>query len=179
VLQLPTFPAGLGRPVAWLPAQMERLALEQRAAALGQPAWVVDAGVVPVAAGALLGQHTLLRPGLALETPPAAAAVEQELRAALAARPWSARLADLPGALQQAAVAFCLDGKPLVGPAPAAMPGLWWFTGFSAGFSQVPVLAPLLAARLAGAPQQAAMAERNLRHWGVWTERPGRGDSPC
>ncbi len=46
-------------------------------------------------------------------------------------------------------MAFCSDGQPLVGPVPEA-PGLWQFCGFSAAFSQVPVLAPLLAAVIAG-----------------------------
>ena len=63
-------------------------------------------------------------------------------------------------------MAFCSEGLPLVGPLAGA-PGLWLFTGFSAGFSQVPVLAPLLAQVLAleGAPAEAAV--RRLQQLGL------------
>jgi glycine/D-amino acid oxidase-like deaminating enzyme len=68
--------------------------------------------------------------------------------------------------LRQAAVAFSSTGVPLVGPVPGSR-GLWVFTGFSAGFSQVPVLAPLLAQALVlGSPLDAAT--RRLRQLGVW-----------
>ncbi|MDA1247378.1 MAG: hypothetical protein O2787_08810, partial [Cyanobacteria bacterium] len=84
----------------------------------------------------------------------------------LAAQAWGKPLAQLPGSLRQAAVAFCSEGLPLVGSLADA-PGMWMFTGFSAGFSQVPVLAPLLAQALAleGAP--AAAATRRLHKLGL------------
>ena len=153
--------------LAWLPARFGRVALERRAASLARAEWLVDGGLVPQGSGALLGQHTLVRSGLELGQPPARAETEQQLRAALAAQPWGAALSALPGQLQQAAVAFCCDGQPLVGPAPQA-PGLWLFTGFSAGFSQVPVLAPLLAQALVAGGRRAAAAQRRLCRLGVW-----------
>ncbi len=167
-------PGSAAEPLAWLPAQFGRVALERRAASLSCPEWLVDGGLVPQGSGALLGQHTLVRPGLALGQPPAPIETEGQLRAALAAQPWGAALAALPGQLQQAAVAFCCDGQPLVGPAPHA-PGLWLFTGFSAGFSQVPVLAPLLAQALVAGGRRAAAAQRRLRRLGVWWADPSPG----
>jgi len=157
-LQLASFPAPLGSAAAWLPVSFGRVALERRAAGLSQPEWLVDGGLVPRAEGALLGQHTLVGPGLELGPAPPPLEVEQQLRQGLAAQAWGAPLVALPGYLRQAAVAFCSEGLPLVGPLAEA-PGLWMFTGFSAGFSQVPVLAPLLAQVLVsgGARSEAAM----------------------
>jgi glycine/D-amino acid oxidase-like deaminating enzyme len=173
VLELPAFPAGLGPPAAWLPQAFTRVDLERRAEALPQPQWVVDAGLAPWGEGALLGQHTLIKPALEAGLAPAALEVERQLRQALGAGPaWSLDLAPLPARLRQAAVAFCTDGHPLVGPVPAA-PGLWLFSGFSAGFSQVPVLAPLLAQQLVaaqGGTDPADQTERRLRQLGVWPE---------
>ena len=165
-LELASFPAPLGRTAAWLPVSFGRVALERRAAGLSQPEWLVDGGLVPRAEGALLGQHTLVRPGLELGPAPSPLEVEGQLRQELAAQAWGAPLAALPGHLRQAAVAFCSEGLPLVGPLAGA-PGLWLFTGFSAGFSQVPVLAPLLAQALAleGAPAEAAV--RRLQQLGL------------
>lgn len=162
VLELPAYPTVLGGPACWLPQAFERVPLERAAAALQQPRWVVDAGLVPRGAGALLGQFTLVRPDPAAGVPPPAAESEQRLRQSLAAETWGASLAALPGELRQAAVAFCSDGVPLVGPLAQ---GLWVFTGFSAGFSQVPVLAPLLAACLADSAEQA---QAQLQRLGVW-----------
>ncbi|MBM5807295.1 MAG: FAD-binding oxidoreductase [Cyanobacteria bacterium M_surface_10_m2_179] len=167
VLELPAFPPGLGPAAAWLPQRFARVELERRAQTLVQAEWVVDPGLVPWGTGALLGQLSLIRPGGALEPPPLAAGSEQQLRAGLAITPWGAALAGQPGRIREAAVAFCSGGVPLVGPVPQA-PGLWVFSGFSAGFSQVPVLAPLLAQRLAAAPGPAARAERRLQRMGVW-----------
>ena len=165
-LELASFPPPLGRAAAWLPVSFGRLALERRAAGLSQPEWLVDGGLVPRPEGALLGQHTLVRPGLELGPAPSPLEVEGQLRQELAAQAWGAPLAALPGHLRQAAVAFCSEGLPLVGPLAGA-PGLWLFTGFSAGFSQVPVLAPLLAQALAleGAPAEAAV--RRLQQLGL------------
>jgi glycine/D-amino acid oxidase-like deaminating enzyme len=169
VLELPAFPAALGPRACWLPQRFARVPLERRAAQLQAPAWVLDPGLVPRADGALLGQLTLVRPDPDPGQPPEAAAFEQQLRQALAAEPWSSPLSALPGQLRQAAVAFCSDGVPLVGPVAE---GIWAFTGFSAGFSQVPVLAPLLARCLLGAAHPAA-AQAVLRRLGLWPAQPG------
>jgi glycine/D-amino acid oxidase-like deaminating enzyme len=71
--------------------------------------------------------------------------------------------------VRQAAVAFCSSGAPLVGPVAEA-PGLWVFSGFSAAFSQVPVLAPWLAMRIAAPAGPSAVAQRQLQQLGVWPE---------
>ena len=165
-LELASFPAPLGRAAAWLPVSFGRVGLERRAAGLSQPEWLVDGGLVPRAEGALLGQHTLVRPGLELGPVPPPLEVERQLRQELAAQAWGAPLAALPGCLRQAAVAFCSEGLPLVGPLAEA-PGLWIFTGFSAGFSQVPVLAPLLAQALVSGRARAAAATRRLQPLGL------------
>lgn len=167
VLELTAFPAGLGRSAAWLPQRFARVELERRAATLEKLDWVVDPGLVPRGSGALLGQLSLIRPGGALEQPPHSAQSEEQLRLGLAADPWGAGWARQPGRLRQAPVAFCSGGAPLVGPVPQAQ-GLWVFSGFSAGFAQGPVLAPMLAQRMAAAPEPAARAERRLQQLGVW-----------
>ena len=168
VLELPAVPAALGRKACWLPQRFARVPLERRAHQLQAPEWVLDPGLVPWGDGALLGQLTLVRPAMEPGLPPESAVTEQQLRQALAADPWGASLAALPGALRQAAVAFCSDGLPLVGP---LAPGIWAFTGFSAGFSQVPVLAPLLARCLVAAAKPAA-AQSALRRLGLWPAEP-------
>ncbi|MEY4297999.1 MAG: hypothetical protein RLZZ423_1178 [Cyanobacteriota bacterium] len=169
VLALPAVPAALGRGVCWLPQRFARVPLERRAGQLQAPEWVLDPGLVPWGHGALLGQLTLVRPALGAGLPPEAAGIELQLRQALATDPWGAPLAALPGALRQAAVAFCSDGLPLVG---LLAPGIWAFTGFSAGFSQAPVLAPLLARCLVGAAEAGA-AQTELRRLGLWPLHPG------
>ena len=166
VLELPSSPLIQARQAAWLPAAFARVGLERRAAHLSRPEWLVDGGLVPRGDGALLGQHTLVRPGLELGAPPPAAAVEQQLRQGLAAQAWGAPLAELPGCLRQAAVAFCSEGLPLVGPLADA-PGLWLFTGFSAGFSQVPVLAPVVAEALVSEGARSEAATRRLQQLGL------------
>ena len=155
VLELEEWPAGYGRQQLRLPARFERLVLERRAPQLQQEQWVVDPGLVPWGETALVGQISLVRPGLELGDPPDATVMEQRLRAGL--ETWDSALASAPGRYRQAPVAFCVDGRPLVGPVPGAA-GLWQFTGFSAAFAQVPVLAPLQAAALAAMPE--AMAGR-------------------
>ena len=165
-LQLASFPAPLGRAAAWLPVSFGRVALERRAAGLSEPEWLVDGGLVPRGEGALLGQHTLVRPGLELGPAPPPLEVEGQLRQELAVQAWGEPLAALPGCLRQAAVAFCSEGLPLVGQLAGA-PGLWLFTGFSAGFSQVPVLAPLLAQVLVSGGAQAEAATRRLQQLGL------------
>ena len=166
VLELASYPPLLGRSTAWLPVRFGRAGLERRAAGLSQPEWLVDGGLVPWGAGALLGQHTLVHPGLELEASPLPAEVEGQLRQGLAAQAWGTPLAALPGRLRQAAVAFCSEGVPLVGPLAEA-PGLWVFAGFSAGFSQVPVLAPLLAQALVLGGARAEAAMRRLQQLGL------------
>ncbi len=160
VLELGAFPPSQGPPAAWLPQAFTRLGLERRAASLAQPEWVVDPGLVPWGSGALLGQHTWMGAELALTPPPDSATCEQQLRQGLSGTAWS----QAAGVVRQAPVAFCSSGGPLVGPVAQA-PGLWLFTGFSAAFSQVPVLAPLLAAVVAGA---SAPAQQQLKQLGVW-----------
>ena len=166
VLELPPSPLIQGRQAACLPARFGRVELERRAAELSQPEWLVDGGLVPRGEGALLGQHTLVRPGLALGAPPPAGAVEEQLRGRLADQAWATALAPLPGRLRQAPVAFCTQGLPLVGPVAEA-PGLWVFTGFSAGFSQVPVLAPLVAQALVSGGDRSDAATRRLQQLGL------------
>ena len=168
VLDLPVVPAGLPAKGAWLPQRFARVALERRAPELEQPHWLVDPGLVPRGEGALLGQLSLIRPGGALDPAPAAEWLEQQLRSGLAADAWGAAMAAQPGVLRQAPVAFCTGRAPLVGPVEPEQ-GLWVFCGFSAGFSQVPVLAPLLAQRLVAPPPRARRAERRLQQLGVWT----------
>ena len=171
VLELPNFPTRLGEPACWLPRRFQRPALERAVAELTEPRWLVDAGLVPWGAGALLGQLSLLRPERLPGPPPPAGQSEERLRQGLAAQGWGAPLAALPGLLRQAPVAFCQQGAPLVGAAPGD--GLWLFSGFSGGFSQVPVLAPLLAQCLVAGPGPAAAAERRLRQLGVWPAAGG------
>ena len=165
VLELAAFPPGLGRAGAWLPQSFARLGLERSAETLSQPAWVVDPGLVPWGSGALIGQHTWIGCDPTAGLPPPADGCEQQLREALAGLPWPAQR----GVLRQVPVAFCSSGGPLVGPVAAA-PGLWMFSGFSAAFSQVPVLAPLLAQRLVGAAPVSLQAEARLKQLGVWSE---------
>jgi glycine/D-amino acid oxidase-like deaminating enzyme len=165
-LELASYPTLLGRPAAWLPVSFGRVGLERRAAGLSQPEWLVDGGLVSWGERALLGQHTLVRPGLELGAPPPHGEVEAQLRQGLAALPWGVPLAQLPGSLRQAAVAFCSEGVPLVGPLAEA-PGVWAFTGFSAGFSQVPVLAPLVAQALVLGGARAEGATRRLQQLGL------------
>jgi glycine/D-amino acid oxidase-like deaminating enzyme len=149
VLELDAWPGRYRRGQLRLPACFARLALERQAPLLEQEQWVVDPGLVPWGQTALVGQISLVRPGLELGDPPHAGLMEQRLRQGLA--PWDPALARAPGRYRQAPVAFCADGRPLVGPVPEAA-GLWPFTGFSAAFAQVPVLAPLQAAAMVGRP---------------------------
>lgn len=170
VLELAAGSAGRRPGPLRLPARFERIALEQRAAALTQEAWVVDPGLVPWGETVLAGQISLVRPGLEAGPPPDPQLMEQRLRQGL--RGWQPALAGAAGRYHQAPVAFCSGGGPLVGPVPQR-PGLWQFTGFSAAFAQVPVLAPLLAAAIAG--EAAALAQ--LRSLTGWPDDPG--EPPC
>ena len=141
-----------------LPRRFRRLELERNSLQLSEPAWVVDAGLVPRGDGALLGQLSWVAPGQGGgqaegegQGPPPQAAeswLRQSLRAT--APPALAALAG-GGRYRQVPVAFCSDCRPRAGPLPGA-PGLWLFSGFSGGFAQVPVLAPLLADAIAAGP---------------------------
>jgi glycine/D-amino acid oxidase-like deaminating enzyme len=136
----PAWPRGVAR----LPARFERQQLEQEAEGLQDERWIVDAGLVPCGDRLLAGQITLVRPDLEPGPPPEPAVMEQRLRGALARR-WPL-LAAAPGHYQQAAVSFCSDGVPLVGPAGD---GLWVLAGFSGAFGQLPAAAAALAVQLA------------------------------
>jgi glycine/D-amino acid oxidase-like deaminating enzyme len=137
------------------PRHWQRPSLEARAPELGEERWIVDAGFAPQGEGLLLGQITLVRPGLGTGEPPAAAVMERRLRQALAGL--DPVLAALPGPYRQVPVAFCSGGLPLVGPLGGAT-GLWVFSGFGGAFAQVPVLAPLLADVIAGVADAGVLA---------------------
>lgn len=146
VLQLQRQPGGWpwAGPVAMrLPARFSRLALEARAPQLQQEDWAVDPALLPWGDHWLAGQISLVRPGLALGEPPPASLQEQRLRQALAA--WLPALETWPARFQQVPVSFCSDGQSLVGPVAGAPPGLWAFTGFSAGVLAAARMAPELA----------------------------------
>lgn len=136
-----------------LPRHWQRPALERRAASLTTEAWIVDPGMAPWGAGLLAGQISLVAPGLALIPSPDPALMDLRLRQGLAA--WDPALARLAAPYRQTAVAFSTDGLPLVGPLPD-QPGLWLFSGFSGAFSQVPVLAPMLAKALTTSLKEAS-----------------------
>jgi glycine/D-amino acid oxidase-like deaminating enzyme len=174
VLELPPLPRGAAYPLR-LPTRFQRIALEGRSAGLVQAEWVVDAGLVPWGEGGLLGQLSWIAPGAAaVGAAPDWRRAEGWLREALAAAPAPlAALAATGGSYQQVPVAFCPDGPPLAGPLPAA--GLWLFTGFRGGFAQVPVLAPPLAAAIAGDRQESSAALAELARCGVLPALRGRG----
>lgn len=159
VIELERWPSPCRRDQLVLPGRFERLELERRAPHLEQEQWVVDGGLVPWGATGLLGQVSLVRPAAepGPGRPPDAAWMERQLRVGLAAR--LPALAQAPGRYRQAPVAFCVNGLPLLGPVPAA-PDLWQFCGFSAAFAQVPVLAPLQAAAIAGSREALAELTR-------------------
>jgi glycine/D-amino acid oxidase-like deaminating enzyme len=180
VLELPSVapPRRWGRSELLLPGRFNRLALERRSQELAAAAWVVDAGLVPRSGGSLLGQISWIAAACEAETAaPVPAQAEVWLREALlAADPLLAGLVPLQGArYRQVPVAFCRDGRPLA-TAVAGAPGLWLFSGFSGGFAQVPVLAPLLAAAItaegATAGVRADLATRELQRLGVWSGLP-------
>lgn len=129
-----------------LPRVWQRAHLERQAEGLTEERWVVDVGLAPWGAGVLVGQVSLVRPGVASGDPPDPVRMEARLRQALARL--DPALAALEAPYRQAPVPFCSDGRPLVGPLPKA-PGLWAFSGFSGAFSVVPPLAEELARQLA------------------------------
>ena len=147
-----------------IPLLGQRQALEARCLELQRQEWIVDAGLAPRGEGWWLGQISVVAPAGAWQAAPDPGWMEAELRRALAAV-WP-RLAALPGRLVQVPVAFPASAGPLCGSIAGA-PGLWGLAGFSAAFSLLPVLAPLLAQALAlqGAP--AAAATRRLQLLGL------------
>lgn len=165
VLALPPPAAGGAYPLR-LPSRFRRLAVEARAAALQQPEWVVDCGLVPWGAGGLLGQLSWFAPAATVVQGPEAAAGEGWLRQALAAAgPPLEGWAEASAQYRQIPVAFTPDGVPLVGRLAR---GLWVFSGFRGAFAQVPVLAPLLAAALGARTEgQAQAAEAALARLGL------------
>jgi hypothetical protein len=125
-----------------LPQAMARPSLEQRAGALAQEEWVVDPGLACLGDGLLVGQISLVRPGLELGAPPDLAVMESRLRQALGQ--FDPVLAELPARYRQVPVSFCVDGQPLAGPVAGA-PGLWTLAGFRGAFGEVPRAAQALA----------------------------------
>jgi len=156
ILHLEAWPDPKRYPSRWLrrargggvvlPQAMVRPALEQRAGALAQEEWVVDPGLACLGDGLLLGQISLVRPGLELGAPPDRAVMESRLRQALGH--FDPVLAELPARYRQVPVSFCMDGKALAGPVAGA-PGLWALAGFRGAFGEVPRAAQALADQIA------------------------------
>ena len=156
ILHLEAWPDPKRYPSRWLrrargggvvlPQAMVRPALEQRAGALAQEEWVVDPGLACLGDGLLLGQISLVRPGLELGAPPDRAVMESRLRQALGH--FDPVLAELPARYRQVPVSFCMDGKALAGPVAGA-PGLWALAGFRGAFGEVPRAAQALADQMA------------------------------
>jgi glycine/D-amino acid oxidase-like deaminating enzyme len=110
---------------------------------------VVDAGLAPAPGGGLLlGQSSWF--DLPLEPPPGD--TDRALLDGAARLLLGPQASALEGwTLRQRPVAFCRDGRPLVGPLEGT-DGVSLFCGFAGPFALVPVLAPLLAeALLSGA----------------------------
>ncbi|MCX5937475.1 MAG: hypothetical protein NTW02_04550, partial [Cyanobium sp. LacPavin_0920_WC12_MAG_62_9] len=155
ILHLEAWPDPQRYPSRWLrrarggavlPQAMVRPSLEQRAGALVQEEWVVDPGLACLGDGLLVGQISLVRPGLELGAPPDRALMESRLRQALG--DFDPVLAELPARYRQVPVSFCLDGRPLAGPVAGA-PGLWALAGFRGAFGEVPRASQSLADQIA------------------------------
>ena len=156
ILHLEAWPDPKRYPSRWLrraraggvvlPQAMVRPALEQRAGSLVQEEWVVDPGLAGLGDGLLVGQISLVRPGLELGAPPDLAVMESRLRQALGH--FDPVLAELPARYRQVPVSFCSDGKALAGPVAGA-PGLWALAGFRGAFGEVPRAAQALADQIA------------------------------
>jgi hypothetical protein len=152
ILHLEAWPDPKRYPSRWLrrargggvvlPQALARPSLEQRAGALAQEEWVVDPGLACLGDGLLVGQISLVRPGLELGPPPDPAVMESRLRQALGH--FDPVLAELPARYRQVPVSFCLDGKALAGPVAGA-PGLWALAGFRGAFGEVPRAVQALA----------------------------------
>jgi len=152
ILHLEAWPDPKRYPSRWLrrargggvvlPQAMARPSLEQRAGALAQEEWVVDPGLACLGDGLLVGQISLVRPGLELGDPPDQAVMESRLRQALGH--FDPVLEELPARYRQVPVSFCLDGQALAGPVAGA-PGLWALAGFRGAFGEVPRAVQALA----------------------------------
>ncbi len=125
-----------------MPLQPRRPAREGAGAGV---AAVLDAGLAPAPGGGLLlGQTSWFDQPLAPSAAADRALLADAARLLLAGHDLDPAL-DLAGwTLQQRPVAFCHDGRPLVGPLEGAA-GVSLFCGFAGPFALVPVLAPLLA----------------------------------
>ena len=130
-----------------MPLLGRRQGLEEHAAGLTAEQWVVDPGFAPRGAGLLLGQTTLVRPGLKAGPPPDPRPLEGALRQAL--RPLLPALAQVLARFRQTPVSFSCSGRPLVGPVDGAA-RLWVCAGLAGPFALVPPLAMLLAAAIGG-----------------------------
>ena len=156
ILHLEAWPDPKRYPSRWLrrargggvvlPLAMARPSLEQRAGALAQEEWVVDPGLACLGDGLVVGQISLVRPGLELGAPPDLAVMESRLRQALGQ--FDPVLAELPARYRQVPVSFCVDGQPLAGPVAGA-PGLWTLAGFRGAFGEVPRASQSLADQIA------------------------------
>jgi glycine/D-amino acid oxidase-like deaminating enzyme len=157
VLALEALPASASLPPdlrdIHMPLLGGRHGLEARADVLRTEEWIVDPGLAPWGSGLLLGQSTLVRPGLTAGAPPDPEAMERALRQGLEALrpllPDGAGSFLLTARFHQVPVSFSSTGIPLAGPVEGAA-GLWAFTGFGGPFALVPPLVPLLAAAIEG-----------------------------
>jgi glycine/D-amino acid oxidase-like deaminating enzyme len=109
------------------------------------PASVLDVGLAPAPGGGLLlGQSSWFGRPL---VPPSTLA-DRALLLDAARGLLGSRAAEADGwRLEQRPVAFCRDGRPLVGPHGGGA-GVSLFCGFAGPFALVPVLAPMLAEAL-------------------------------
>lgn len=130
-----------------MPLLGRRQGLEDRAAGLPAEEWIVDPGFAPWGTGLVLGQTTLVRPGLEAGPPPDPGPLEGCLCQAL--RPLLPALAQVRARFRQTPVSFSGSGLPLVGPVDGAA-GLWVCAGLAGPFALVPPLAVLLAAAIGG-----------------------------
>lgn len=142
-----------------MPLLGRRHELEAGADALRSEEWIVDPGLAPWGEGLLLGQTSLVRPGLAVGAPPDPVALELALRHGIDSlsvlQPDGGAPLWRGARFHQVAVSFSITGIPLAGPVQDA-PGLWAFAGFGGPFALVPPLAPLLAAAIDGDGQSLA-----------------------
>jgi len=177
VLELPALAVPAAVPELLLPGRFERLALERRSGSLTAADWVVDAGLVPRGSDLLLGQLSWIAADNATDlsaSGPLPAQAEAWLRQAITAADPRLTRALQPGPVRyrQLPVAFCRDGRPRAAPVLGAA-GLWLFSGFSGGFAQVPLLAPLLATAITAEQPGPGPATRELQRLGVWSAAAG------
>ena len=157
VLVLPRNPGGH----AWLnqarrggvlfPRRLERPLLERRLAGpgggSGDGGGCVDVSLAAWGSGVLVGQ--VCRVQAALDPEPEAAAMQGQLRQALAGFDPALHSRLAGASYAQVPVAFCADGAPLLGP---LAPGLWVCSGFRGAFSQAPEAVEALAPQILAPP---------------------------